>query len=288
MAAKVKKIGRKKIPDSAIIIAQLDKHEWSFEYPRIPFEAHEEFDYAIDIWHAGDLREAEKRFKELIKKYPEFIDVHHHYALLLQKSGEPYKAFEIWQDIVQFCLSLLPDNFYFGRDLLPWLSIDNRPFLRAYHSLALDYAWINETEKALNIYNNILDMNPGDNQGVRALAIGCYFQLKRPGNVLQITEKFPADGLAETIYGEVLALFQLDYAVKAKKKLKEAYAFLPLVAEEIAKKQHRRPKNTYPGSYSFGGADQAYYYWLENGKYWKSTSGAIDFVNSIIHPGKDE
>ena len=288
MVAIVKKIGRKKVPDSSVFISQIDDHEWSFEYPRIPLEVYEEFDGAIDIWHSGNLREAEKIFKELIKKYPEFIDVYHHYALLLKESGMPYKAFEVWQDITQFCLSLLPDNFYFGRDLLTWLSIDNRPFLRVYHALGLEYEGIAETEKSLNIYNNILDMNPNDNQGIRALAMRCYFQLKRPGNVLQIIEKFPDDGMAETIYGEVLVLYQLDHTIKAEKKLKEAYAFLPLVAEEIAKKQHRRPKNTYPGSYSFGGADQAYYYWLEQGKYWKSTSGAIDFVKSIVHAGKDE
>lgn len=63
MAAKVKKIGRRKVPDFAIFIAQIDKLEWSFEYPRISFEVHEEFDYAVDIWHAGVMREAEKRFK---------------------------------------------------------------------------------------------------------------------------------------------------------------------------------------------------------------------------------
>ena len=265
-----------------INVSKYCDNEWSFEYLRLTFDVVERLDETIDMYHSGNCNDAKIRFKELIKQFPELIDAYHHLALLMEDFGQPYEAFNLTKSAVDIGLSSLPPNFYFGRDLLPWLNLDNRPFLRAYHYYGLKYKGIKEIEKALCIFNNILDINPNDNQGIRALVINCYLTIKRPLDVLRIVENYLDDTLADTLYGKILALFQLDRIKEANKTLEDAQKILPLIATEISKKQHRKPRHVKQGFITHGGEDEAYYFWKENGKHWKETPGAIDFVREYL------
>lgn len=265
-----------------IDVSKYDDNEWSFEYPRLTFEVIERLNETIDISDSGNFNVAKKRFKNLVKQFPEFIDAYHHLALLMDNLGKPFEAFKLTETATDIGLGSLPQDFYFGRDILPWLSLDNRPFLRVYHYYGLKFLSINEIEKALCIFNNILDINPNDNQGVRALVINCHLSLKRPLDVLRIAGNYPDDTLADTLYGKILALFQLGRIEEANKALEDATSILPLVAKEISKKQHRKPKVSNLGFITHGGEDEAYYFWKENGKHWKETPGAIEFVRECI------
>jgi len=51
--------------------------------------------------------------------------------------------------------------------LLPWGLIDNRPFLRALHGLALCRWRLRDFDAARAICESLLWLNPDDNQGVR-------------------------------------------------------------------------------------------------------------------------
>lgn len=54
-------------------------------------------------------------------------------------------------------------------DVFPWPLIDNRPFLRCLHGLGLVYYRQRRAIDALPIFQKMLWLNPGDNQGVRFL-----------------------------------------------------------------------------------------------------------------------
>ena len=126
-------------PEGSILVALVDDREWMFEYPRLEWEIYELFHDAIDEWQMGDVDSAEDTYRELIADYPEFIDVYQHLALLLGETGRGEEAFQIWREVVAFGLACLPVEFEVGRDILSWLMVDNRPFLRAYHGLGLEY-----------------------------------------------------------------------------------------------------------------------------------------------------
>jgi tetratricopeptide (TPR) repeat protein len=269
-------------PEGSILVTPLDDREWTFEYPRLAWEIYESFHDAIDEWQMGDVDSAEDTYRELIADYPEFIDVYHHLALLLSETGRGKEAFQIWREVVDFGLACLPLEFEAGRDRLSWLMLENRPFLRAYHGLGLEYLERGEVETALEIFDTILAMNPGDNQGVRALVVDCNLRLNRPDDVLAVCGQYPDDGMEQVIYGRVLALYQLGRKAEAENALGEAIDFLPLVAEEIVARRHTKPRNLRPGYVTHGGADQAYYYWTEQGAYWKNTPGAIGFVRDYL------
>lgn len=265
-----------------IKVSKYSDHEWEFEYPRLTFKTMETLHDTIEIYHSGEFGVAQKRFKEMIKKFPEFIDAYHHLALLLDHLDQHYESFNLVKTATEIGLSSLPPNFYFGRDLLPWINLENRPFLRAYHFYGLKFLNMDETEKALCIFNNILDLNPNDNQGIRALAIDCYLSLKRPLDALRVAEKYPDDALADIQYGKILALYQLGRIKEAEQCLEKAVDLLPLVAKEILKRQHRKPKNINSSFITRGGADEAYSFWQSNSKLWKETPGAINFVREFL------
>ncbi len=271
-------------PEDSLIVTYVDDRKWTFEYPRLEWEILELFHAAIDDWHAGEVVLAEETYRQLVADYPEFIDAHHHLALLLSETGREQKAFQLWQEVVALGLERLPQDFEMGRDLLPWLILENRPFLRAYHALGLGYLERGEAEKSLDIFNNILAMNPGDNQGIRALVVDCNLRLNRPADVLEICSRYHGDGMEQLVYGRVLALYQLGRKAEAEAALSDAVQLLPLVAQELVKNLHRKPHKLHPDYVTYGGADQAYYYWIEQGQYWENTPGAIEFVRLHLGP----
>ena len=262
-----------------IILKQVEKHDWIFDYPRITDEALDLLDEAIDWMHI-DVRIAKLRFKRLINEYPEFLDVYHHLALTWYRQGKKKKAAELWKHGIEFALRLFPANFSIKKDQLIWGLIKNRPFLRLYHSYGISLMEQGEPEKALDVFENLLSLNPNDNQGARALVVECCFDLKRPERVLKICNQYRPDILPEIIFGRVLALFQLGKIKEASKSLKLAHKNLPLITQELAKTMHKKPIDYNEQRITLGSQNQAYCYWKEHGKRWVTTPGAIEFVRS--------
>ena len=266
----------------AIVCKPLDDHQWTFDYPRISWETQEEFYAAIELRRAGHIAEAEAEYRRLVAEFPEFIDAHHYLAMLLSETGRDEEAYHTWQLIVALGLQALPETFEIGRDRLPWFVLENRPFLRAYHGLGLAYYDRGEFEMALEIFENLLAMNPSDNQGARTLAIDCHFEQGEPERVMEICQRYPEDGLEGVVYGRALALYQLGQEAEAEAALCDAIGWLPLIAKELVKQRHRRPKDFDPHRIILGSTNQAYFYWRDQGRHWEKTPGALAWVPSCL------
>lgn len=265
-----------------IELSSLNKNEWVFEFPRLSVEAHNRLDNAIDLWHAGDLSGAEREFRLLIVEYPEFVDAHHHLAMLLDGSGRNREAFDALQRAVQVTIDCFISAFCTVGKRLPWGAIDNRPFLRAYKGLGFQYLKRGEINKALPIFRNILRLNPTDNQGVRAIVIYCYFDLGRVEDALEICKDYSDDTMEDMIYGKALALYLLERRDEAEQAVYEAIRILPLIARELVKRNHKVPRNFDGGYVANGSQDQAYNYVTIHGKFWKNAPGSIDLVKECL------
>ncbi len=252
--------------------------EWRFA--EIPYDTEIKFNDLLDARDGGGVSpaEMERQLRDLLHEAPNFIDVYHHLAMLLDQRGKGQEAQLLWQQAVNIGMQCFIEKFSNAGNKLEWGWLENRPFLRSYHSLGLQYMESGNTEMALSIFRTILSLNPGDNQGVRALVVDCCLKLKMYRDVLAVCKDSQDDHMAETIYGRVLALISLNRMAQAEKALLQAVAALPLVAAEIVKARHPRPRNMHEGRYTVGGADQAWYYWRDAGKYWEEVLGAIEFV----------
>lgn len=271
--------------DNAGVTLQLKKvgpDEWKFVYPPAKPGLEEQFDQGIDLMAEGRDAKAEKIFRAVIRACPHHIDAHHHLALLLFNRADLLKALKTWIASVQIGSNCLPEEFIRAKGRLEWLWIENRPYLRACNGLGCCFLMLEEFDSARRIFNNLLAMNPNDNQGVRALAIKAAFAMALPAEALKICSRYRGDCLVDTLYGRPLALFQMGKRAQAKKELAKAVNTYPLVARELLKKRHRVPKNDSSARITMGGADEAYDYWMNLGEYWKQTQGALDFLMEAL------
>ena len=267
-------------------LRQTGDNSWVFEYPDGVKRFNDMLNDGIEWMEVGEYGEAEKVFRSVIKDSGEHIDAIHHLAMILeQKPGMEEKTFRLWARAVDIGLASFPEEFKMGIDRLEWCMFENRPFLRAYHALGLEHVYRGYTDRALIIFNNLLSMNPSDNQGVRTLAIDCDFALNRPEDVLRICDNFPNDATPDTLYGRPLALLMLDKRGEAERALMEAVGQMPLAAKELVKEKHRKPKGMSDDYLTVGGPDEAYDYYLRMGKHWKKTEGALELVRRCLWQG---
>jgi tetratricopeptide (TPR) repeat protein len=259
--------------ESGVRLEQVGPHEWIFVGADVPEDDLDRFDDAIELL-AEDPARAERAFRALVGRNPGAIDLRHHLAIALKYQDRSDEALEQWTRAAGAGIQALPPEFVFGRDRLEWGWLQNRPFLRAYHGVALALEEEGMLGEAQVIFNNILDVNPNDNQGVRMTLARCSFALRRPGDVLRVCERYPEDG-PDLRFGKALALFQLGQEREAEAAYRIGAQACPHVHQELLKTRHTRPKETHPGYITVGGADEAFAYWEAYGEFWKSTPGAL-------------
>lgn len=275
-------------PAGALSVELLGEDHWEFVYPRLTQTIYDVFEDALESRRVRDIEYAEGRYRRLLSDYPEFIDVYHHLAMLLDENDREEEAFALWQQAVMLGSECLPEAVRSGSGTLPWLLLDNRPFLRAYHGLGLKFLERGEIEQALESFLKLLTWNPNDNQGIRSLAIDCSFRLGQPEGALEICDRFPEDGMEGVLYGRPLALYKLGEIEQAREALALAVYNLPLVAQELVKQRHRKPKDLRLDSVALWSPEQAYLYWKEQGRYWEQTPGALDLLREVLDDLPDQ
>lgn len=263
-------------------LEQVGEKEWRFVAPACVQSLMSGLNEALEIWEAGQERTAERMLRGIINRCPNHMDALHHLALIMENYGKNLEAYLMEKEAADMGLEALRGKFDFRSNKLEWGWLENRPFLRAYHGLALAHHKRGQIEQALRIYEDILSVNPNDNQGIRCLAVACYFKLEQPNNVIAVCEKYESDSLPEILYGKSLAEFQLGAKESAEANLKMAISELPLVAAELLKRRHMKPKEVFPGSITHGGADQAYEYWERFGSYWEQTPEAMKMLSELV------
>lgn len=265
------------------MLEQVGDKEWHFVEPSCVQSLTSELNEALDIWEAGQDRAAERMLRGIIDRCPEHIDALHHLALITEDHGMNLEAYLMEKEAVDIGLEALRGKFDFRNGKLEWSWLENRPFLRAYHGLAWANQKRGQIRKALHIYEDTLSVNPNDNQGIRCLAVACYFELEQPKSVIALCEKYEGDTLPETLYGKPLAQLQIGNKTSALTSLQKAVSELPLVAAELLKKRHVKPKQAFPGSITHGGTDQAYEYWQRFGNFWSKTPDAMKMLSELSH-----
>lgn len=255
--------------------------EWVFDEELIDHSSFDEFDLAIDIWHSGEFSLAEEKFKAIISKNLYHIDAYHHLSILYEDVSMDFEAYLCCREAARIGLSVMPKKFSWQSSKLVWGHLENRPFLRAYHNLGLWLEKRKEIDESINVFTNILSVCPGDNLGVRYKLPQLWLEKGDVLSVIRHCKTFSDDYSPEIMYTYPLALVLSGEAEKARPLLAEAKAQFPLVAKELNKKRHPKPKSGFYGGVTVGGADQAYEYWEQYGKYWSGSKQARELLSGI-------
>ncbi len=262
-------------------IIEIGENNWVFSDSTLSQTQYEMLDNAIESWHEGSYDLAETLLKELVIQSPSNIDAFHHLSLLFDETSRELEAYLCCQEAVRIGLSAFTNKFSWKKSVLEWGSLDNRPFMRAYHNLGLWHQRRNEIDLAISVFSNLLSVCPNDNLGIRYLLPKLWFIKGDVLSVIRHCKKFDDDISPEIIYNYPLAFILSGELSKAEKLLLEAKQQLPLVVKELIKKRHPKPKTSMAGYITLGGADQAYSYWQEYGNYWKDSKRAMKLLNKI-------
>ncbi|TMQ69905.1 MAG: hypothetical protein E6K81_13860 [Candidatus Eisenbacteria bacterium] len=118
-----------------------------------------------DFKDAGDAEQAHGILMELCQADLRCLDAHAHLGNLVFDHG-PQEAIRHYAVGLRIGELSTGGNF---EGVLPWGHIDNRPFLRCMHGFGLCLWRLGRFQEAERVLNQMLWLNPSDNQGVRFL-----------------------------------------------------------------------------------------------------------------------
>lgn len=146
-------------------LQRVGPNEWRFRWLDDFYDDALAMDDAIDLVAAGNEAEAERRLRAGLRRSPEHIDMMHALAQVYFHTGRHEEARSLWLKAVDLGKSAFPPRaFNLGRDLLEWVWLENRPFLRCLWGLMFyGHYGMGDTDKALDVAYELLALNPGDN-----------------------------------------------------------------------------------------------------------------------------
>jgi tetratricopeptide (TPR) repeat protein len=150
----------------AQVIAGGPRMEFEFEQI-LPGQGDPDHDDAIieamQLRDRGDAAAAIELLGGLLERDARCLDAYAHLGLLAFNAGDAQHALGHYATGVQIAERSLPEPF---NGVLPWGWIDNRPFLRCLHGLAVSAWRLGEHDRAETLCWALLWLSPGDNQGV--------------------------------------------------------------------------------------------------------------------------
>lgn len=166
-----------------------------------------------------------------------------------------------------------------------WGILETRPYMRARLGLAHGLWSAGRREEAVQHLQDMLRLNPGDNQGVRYTLAGFLLFLDRDDDLARLLQQYDEPSatwayskalLAFRKYGDTTETRQL--LIQAKKTNKHVPLYLT---------DEKHPPSGRPGYYSPGDENEALNYIGSFLAAWKSTPGAIAWLRASIAKKKE-
>lgn len=259
-------------------LIHMEDDRWAFDDPNIDSSSYELLDDAISFWESNHYDASEAVLKKIVRENSSHIDAYHHLSIIYEETSRDVEAYLCCREAVRIGLSAIPKEFDWRKSKLEWLVLDNRPFLRAYLNLGILHEKRGELDLAIEVLKRIISICPNDNLGVRYILPKLCFEQGDILGVIRLCKEFESDSAPEILYSHPLAMVLSGESKKAEKLFSVAVDALPIVAKELKKKRHTRPKSMMKGHITHGGADQAYEYWKQYGKYWKNSEDAMSLL----------
>jgi tetratricopeptide (TPR) repeat protein len=191
--------------------------------------------------------------------------------------GKPKQALGILEGTIKAGRVLIPPEFESGNGKMMWGFLNNRPFLFCLGEYATMVERVHGPGKAIPLYEELISLNPSDNQGIRSFLATAYLKTNNLEKLLGLKGQYPEDLMPGVTVGALLALYKLGRLEEARKQIKSTKKYFSHVFGEILKTDHPQPELT-AGRVTVGGEDEAWLYWRDQGTFWMASGGAIEFL----------
>ncbi|MEK7794633.1 MAG: hypothetical protein AAB353_08890 [Candidatus Hydrogenedentota bacterium] len=158
-----------------------------------------------------------------------------------------------------------------------WGLLETRPYMRALASLAQSLWENGEYVEAIDLYWELLRLNPSDNQGNRYFLVTWLIAVGRDSEAEKLLAQFDGDTMAIWLYSRALLDFRKHGdAPRALAALRLAIATNPHVPQLLTGR--KKLPETLPGYYEMGHISEAVICVLHSGIAWLATPGALDWL----------
>lgn len=220
------------------------------------------------------ITKGKKLIKQALDLDPNNTDA---YNYLAETEKEIDKAIELYQKAIKVGQKVLGKKAFIEDKGHFWGIFETRPFMRAKAGLADCFYSLGKVEKSIDIYNEMLELNPRDNQGIRFLLSTLHLELGNFKEFDDLNKLFEEDISAVSKFNRALCQFKKEGKNKKSDKLlldahkQNSYVIDYLLGnKEMPKKQ--------PQYIGIGDENEAVAYVNGNWKVWDKTEGSFEWI----------
>lgn len=218
-----------------------------------------------------------KLAKQALEIYPHLPDA---WIMIGEhSSGSPEKILPYFEKALEAGMKDLGEKFFKENKGHFWGMVESRPFMRAKAFLAQALWDLGRNDEAIVHYQECLELNPNDNQGLRDELV-CWLMIRdRVKEAEEVLKRYKNDAGALHAFNKALCLFRLHgvESKKASKQLVSAIVENPHVPKLLMGKK-KMPAEA-PDRYALGSVEEAFVYVEEASAAWKKTPGALDWLS---------
>jgi tetratricopeptide (TPR) repeat protein len=238
-----------------------------------PLEAAQEIMW--DAWDASDRRRRVALARKALETSPLCADAY--VMLAIETASTTEEALDLYRKGVEAGEKALGKAAF--RDNVGdfWGILETRPYMRARQGLAQAQWAKGLRDEAVEHYQDMLRLNPNDNQGIRYLLLDCLLALGRDDGAVEVLKRYEDDGGAAWTWSEALLAFRRDGDSAASRealaRAVESNAHVP--AYLLGNKKMPRQL---PAYISWGDEDEAIAYVHAAAEAWAAASGALQWL----------
>jgi tetratricopeptide (TPR) repeat protein len=228
-----------------------------------------------DAWEAPTRQRAVALAKKALSISPDCADA---YNLLAEETaGSVEEAVELYAKGVEAGERAIGERAFKEDVGHFWGLLETRPYMRARAGLAECLWAAGRRDEAVAHLQDLLRLNPNDNQGNRDLLMPRLIELGRDREAEKLFKKYKGDGMATWLYSRALLDFRKhgDSPI-ADTSLKTALAENQYVPSYLLGRK-KMPLNL-PDHYGYGDVNEAIYYAHGNKGAWQATKGALEWL----------
>jgi tetratricopeptide (TPR) repeat protein len=236
-------------------------------------QAHE---HLLHAYQEPDEQRRVQLAKDALAICPDCADT---YVLLAEHARNRKEALRLYEQGLAAGERVLgPEPFRTGVGRF-WGLLETRPYLRARLGLAHALWTAGQRDQAVRHLQDMLRLNPNDNQGVRSTLAGFLLFLDRDDDLAQLLQEYAEEASATWAYTKALLAFRKHGDTpEARRLLQGAKKTNQHVPAYLLGRKF--PPSRRPGSYSPGDENEALNYLGSFLVGWRSTPGAVAWLRA--------
>jgi tetratricopeptide (TPR) repeat protein len=148
-----------------------------------------------------------------------------------------------------------------------WGLTETRPYMRAKYSYAEICLQSHRVDEAIKHFEDMLALNPNDNQGARYFLLTVYIQNRSYSKVAELIKQYEKEGSAHFLFAKVMVEYGLNgLSSRLPALFKKAYKHNPYVLRYLSGK--KKLPNKLPEYIGYGDDNEAVEYVMRNSAIW--------------------